>query len=117
MVNEGNVLCKNSYVYYRLSLSRTEEPAGACAHDRRALQQLALNVHVEHSDLIRDVICETVYWFHVLQQFSVRYLPGPSNISRNEISCCLYLFSCLYPLKVQARCCVRTPQLFVCLGK
>ena len=37
----------------RVFLSRTEEPAkaGTCAHDRRALQQLALNVHVKHSDL------------------------------------------------------------------
>ena len=25
--------------------------AGTCARDRRALQQLALNVHVKHSDL------------------------------------------------------------------
>ena len=34
-------------------LSRTEEPAkvGTCARDRRALQLLALNVHVKHSDL------------------------------------------------------------------
>ena len=34
-------------------LSWREEPvkAGTCAHDRRALQQLALNVHVKHSDL------------------------------------------------------------------
>ena len=34
-------------------LSWTEEPAkaGTCARDRRALQQLALNVHVKHSDL------------------------------------------------------------------
>ena len=34
-------------------LSRTEEPAkaGTCARDRRSLQQLALNVHVKHSDL------------------------------------------------------------------
>ena len=34
-------------------LSQTEEPAKAstCARDRRALQQLALNVHVKHSDL------------------------------------------------------------------
>ena len=34
-------------------LSRTEEPvkASTCAHDRRALQQLARNVHVKHSDL------------------------------------------------------------------
>ena len=33
--------------------SRTEEPAKAdtCARDRRALQQLALNVHVKYSDL------------------------------------------------------------------
>ena len=31
-------------------LSRTEEPAksGTCAHDRRALHQFALNVHVKH---------------------------------------------------------------------
>ena len=35
------------------SLSQTEEPAkaGTYARDRRALQQLALNVHVKHSDL------------------------------------------------------------------
>ena len=34
-------------------LSRTEElaKAGTCARDRRALQQIALNVHVKHSDL------------------------------------------------------------------
>ena len=34
-------------------LSRTEEQAkaGTCARDRRALQQLALNVHIKHSDL------------------------------------------------------------------
>ena len=34
-------------------LSRTDEPAkdGTCAHDRCALPQLALNVHVKHSDL------------------------------------------------------------------
>ena len=48
--------CRRS-PHYSLSpfffLSRTEEPtkAGTCAHDRRALQQLALNVHVKHSDL------------------------------------------------------------------
>ena len=38
-------------VFFPLSL--TEEPAkvGTCARDRRALQQLALNVHVKHSDL------------------------------------------------------------------
>ena len=37
-----------------LLLSRTEEPVkdGTCARDRRALQQLALNVHVKHSDVI-----------------------------------------------------------------
>ena len=34
-------------------VSRTEEPAkaGTCARDRRALQHLAMNVHVKHSDL------------------------------------------------------------------
>ena len=36
-----------------LDANRTEEPtkAGTCARDRRALQHLALNVHVKHSDL------------------------------------------------------------------
>ena len=35
-----------------LFLSRAEEPVktGTCARDRRALQQLALNVHIKHSD-------------------------------------------------------------------
>ena len=35
-------------------LSQTEEPAkaGTCARDRHALQHLALNVHLKHSDLI-----------------------------------------------------------------
>ena len=34
-------------------LFRTAEPTkiGTCAHDRRALQQLALNVYVKHSDM------------------------------------------------------------------
>ena len=34
-------------------LFQTDEPAkvGTCARDRRALQQLAMNVHVKHSDL------------------------------------------------------------------
>ena len=35
------------------SLSRTDDPTkvGTCVRDRRALQQLALNVHVKHYDL------------------------------------------------------------------
>ena len=39
-------------------LSWTEEPTkvGTCAHDRRALQQLALNVHVKHSDPDHDIL-------------------------------------------------------------
>ena len=38
---------------WRGGLSWTEELAKAstCARDRRALQQLALNVHVQHSDM------------------------------------------------------------------
>ena len=41
------------------SLSRTEELAKAviCARDRRALQQLALDVHDKHSDLIDLIAC------------------------------------------------------------
>ena len=33
--------------------NQTEEQAkaGTCAHDRRAVQQLSLNVHVKHFDL------------------------------------------------------------------
>ena len=34
----------------------TDDPVpdrGTCAHDRRALQQIAVNVHVKHSDLTR----------------------------------------------------------------
>ena len=50
-------LCKNIYTTLAIIvLSRTEEPAkvGTCARDRRALQQLALNVHVKHFDLDLD---------------------------------------------------------------
>ena len=41
------------YSLLLIGVSRTREPAkaGTCARDRRALQQLALNVHVKHSDL------------------------------------------------------------------
>ena len=43
-----NSIAARSYLCYF-----SEEPAkvGTCARDRRALQQLALNVHVKHSDL------------------------------------------------------------------
>ena len=34
-----------------LSLTEEAAKAGTCARDRRALQHLALNVHVKHSDL------------------------------------------------------------------
>ena len=55
-----NHVTKGRYIYKKMSyntstiLSRTEEPtnSGTCARDRRALQQLALNVDVKHSDLI-----------------------------------------------------------------
>ena len=41
-------------ISYLMFLSRTEEPAKAatCARGRSALQQLALNVHVKHYELI-----------------------------------------------------------------
>ena len=56
-------LLSSNYIYIYVCvaivfiLSRTEEPtkAGTCARDRRALQQLALNVHVKHSDLTYSV--------------------------------------------------------------
>ena len=42
-----------SALFFLVALSWTEVPvkAGTCARDRRALQQLALKVHVKHSDL------------------------------------------------------------------
>ena len=85
------------------SLSRTEETAkaGTCAHDRRALQQLALFVHVKHSDLtwpdlmllnercgenyvlmniyfiFFQIICHHLFWFavnHGLYMIDMCYL-------------------------------------------
>ena len=49
----GTGLVINVELFVKQVLSRTEEPAkpGICARDRRALHQLALNVHVKHSDL------------------------------------------------------------------
>ena len=46
--NKGRGMC-----YPVCGMAWTEEPtkAGTCARDKRALQQLALNVHVKHSDL------------------------------------------------------------------
>ena len=42
-----------AFVTPALAGTRKKEPAkpGTCARDRRALQQLALNVHIKHSDL------------------------------------------------------------------
>ena len=47
-----NVRIRDSCQWKKI-LSRIEEPAktGTCVHDRRALQQLDLNVHVKYSDL------------------------------------------------------------------
>ena len=36
---------------FSLSLTEESAKAGTCARDRRALQQLVLNVNVKHSDL------------------------------------------------------------------
>ena len=53
----GRTVCTLLYLPVQavplFSLFRTEEPAksSTCARDRCALQQLALNVHVKHSDL------------------------------------------------------------------
>ena len=49
----GMVHIKDTLLLIEVFLSRTEEPAkvGTCARVRRALQQLALNVHVKHPDL------------------------------------------------------------------
>ena len=52
-------------------LFRTEEPtkASTCAHDRRALQQFALNVHVKHSDLTWWSSCALVGIFATSGKF------------------------------------------------
>ena len=46
--------------------SRTEKPAkcGTCARDRRALQQIALNVHVKHFDLDPLPLLSPIINFH-----------------------------------------------------
>ena len=72
-------------------LFQTEEPAkaGTCAHDRCALQQLALNVHVKHSDLTvwpkRKLpfapVCLPRHWA------AYWYLKWPSMCSAETFSC------------------------------
>ena len=58
LCNKGCGLWDGAYkrsfaAVHKLFLSRTEElvKTGTCARNRRALQQLALNVHIKHSDL------------------------------------------------------------------
>ena len=66
-------------------LSQTEEPAkaGTCACDRRVLQQLALNVHIKHSDL--DSFSVRIV-FRVRVQFllsvSIQWIGAGGNLSR-----------------------------------
>ena len=70
-------------------LSMTEEPAkpGKCARDRRALQQLALNVHVKHSDLTS--ISATHRRSKTLRRLWTRNSEGRSN------QCCFLGSFCL----------------------
>ena len=51
--NKGRGMCNTNNITTTVFLSRTEDPgnAGTYARDRRALQQLTLNVHIKHSDL------------------------------------------------------------------
>ena len=61
--------------------SRTEEPAkaGTCARDRRALQQLALNVHVKLSDLFgKDQRSIFFFIFFLLLVIIYLFLPKQS---------------------------------------
>ena len=46
-----NCLCDGAYKQFLAANQSPVPNRGTCAHDRRALQQLALNVHVKHSDL------------------------------------------------------------------
>ena len=50
---KGHTVSGMVHIKDSLLLIEKEEPtkAGTCARDRRALQQLALNVHVKHSDM------------------------------------------------------------------
>ena len=43
------------HIWVTLFLPRAEEPGNVCTRDRRALQQLALDMHVTHSDPDPDV--------------------------------------------------------------
>ena len=43
--------------------------AGTCAHDSCALQQLALNVHVKHTDRVTKINClSSQYVYQVTEQ-------------------------------------------------
>ena len=53
MAETHNQYFKDRIDLLKVFLSQKEElaKAGTCAHDRHALQQLALDVHIKHSDL------------------------------------------------------------------
>ena len=75
-------------------LSRTEEPAkvGTCVRDRRALQQLALNVHVKHFDL--DHWCQLIpsAKFFLKDHIIARYPHSFLHLCFNPIWNWQYLF-------------------------
>ena len=62
-------------------LYRTEQPvkAGTCARDRRALQQLALNVHVKHSELTFRVSCYSTFVVGAISEMCQPFRPGPEQ--------------------------------------
>ena len=51
---------------------------GTCARDRHVLQQLALNVHVKHSDQI-DLV-------HGLQQLALNV-----HVKHSDLTCCFVI--------------------------
>ena len=73
-------------------LSRIEEPAkaGTCACDRRALQQLALNVHIKHSDLTWPDLTGPVQWW--FQNTALKPMSTNQNVAARDLKkysdCC-----------------------------
>ena len=67
----------------RKNLSRTEEPAkaGTSARDRRALQKLALNVHIKHSDLTKN---------NTFNEEHIRFCPSLKKKKKNNNNMLLY---------------------------
>ena len=60
--------------------------AGTCARDRRALQQLALNVHVKHSDLTCITLLLSGRLSTVYEEYEYKYLRDKIGLTGAQIN-------------------------------